>query len=544
VHLLQNIVIGLSGLERYTESMALCRQYVAAVRSIGAEGFLPITLCLLSNTAYFTAEFDVMEMSANEALTLATSLQQEPLILFARVCLALVLAARGEFDTARTYAEQARGAVPATGMHSFVPTIEVALALADMGAGDWPAACRRYAAVHEFMASRTDVSGILHWRADEVESLWRSGDAEAARLAYTRLEAWLPAEGPWEQAAARRVAALLAGQADEAEQLFTEALRLHERCPSRFEQARTRLCFGEWLAARGDGVAAAEQLGRARDTFTELAARPWAGRADALLRTLPPREAASQAAAPDAPAAAPDTPVSVRAFGPLTLIRAGVPTPVAMDAPGRTLRYLVAAGGSVHVEQLTDALWPEAAPGSAGPRLRTVLSRARARYGPILVRSGPLVRWADGISVDAQRFADLARAALSRPDAPQATAMAREAVALYIGELMPQERYTDWAVAARERMRQHYLDLLVLLTDRAVADRELAAAIDYARTIVDTEPLDEQGYTRLARLQLEAGRRAQARETIARGRAAAATLGLPVSSELTALEQRVTTHEA
>ena len=64
---------------------------------------------------------------------------------------------------------------------------------------------------------------------------------------------------------------------------FEQALRLHEQTPDAFEQARTRLAYGERLRRARNRVLAREQLRAAADTFERLDARPWADRARAEL---------------------------------------------------------------------------------------------------------------------------------------------------------------------------------------------------------------------------------------------------------------------
>jgi DNA-binding SARP family transcriptional activator len=210
-----------------------------------------------------------------------------------------------------------------------------------------------------------------------------------------------------------------------------------------------------------------------------------------------------------------------------------------MDAPGRMLRYRVAAGGRVRTEQLCDALWPDATSDAAGTRLRTVLFRTRTRYGPLLVRDGSVIRWADDVTVDTQRFTELAHAALSRLRGPEAATLAREAIALYSADLVPLDPYSDWAIVARERMRDRYLALLDPLVAEATDRDDLPTAIGYAREILATAPRDDDAHLRLARLQLDAGRITQARETISRARSVAAELELPASPALDALERRL-----
>src|SRR4030095_8144317 len=61
-------------------------------------------------------------------------------------------------------------------------------------------------------------------------------------------------------------------------------------------------------------------------------------------------------------------------------------------------------------------------------------------------------------SVDVIQFEDLARRALEEEN----IVAAREALAIYNGELLPQDRYEPWAEERREQLRLRHLDLLRL----------------------------------------------------------------------------------
>ena len=80
-----------------------------------------------------------------------------------------------------------------------------------------------------------------------------------------------------------RVRGLLAGD-DEFDRYFTEALARHGGASVRFEEARTRLCYGERLRRAGRRRDAREQLRPALETFEQLGAAPWAERTRAELR--------------------------------------------------------------------------------------------------------------------------------------------------------------------------------------------------------------------------------------------------------------------
>ncbi|MGC0379676.1 DNA-binding CsgD family transcriptional regulator [Streptomyces sp. SAI-229] len=75
----------------------------------------------------------------------------------------------------------------------------------------------------------------------------------------------------------------LLGDGDEPEELFTRALAVPGAAALRYEQARTRLVFGEWLRRRRRVLEARGQLQQARDTFASVGADVWVRRADSEL---------------------------------------------------------------------------------------------------------------------------------------------------------------------------------------------------------------------------------------------------------------------
>jgi DNA-binding CsgD family transcriptional regulator len=80
-----------------------------------------------------------------------------------------------------------------------------------------------------------------------------------------------------------RCAALATGDAG-AEPLWRRAVAAHEGDGRPFEQARTRLLYGEWLRRSQRRADAREQLLAAAGAFTEIGAAPWRERAEAELR--------------------------------------------------------------------------------------------------------------------------------------------------------------------------------------------------------------------------------------------------------------------
>jgi DNA-binding CsgD family transcriptional regulator len=130
-------------------------------------------------------------------------------------------------------------------------------------------------------AGITDVD--LSPAAELVEAYLRLGRGEDAARVAEAFTAAAEAKGqPWSLARALRCAGLLADDAGLAAP-FEAALRRHAHTPDAFEEARTRLAYGQRLRRARQRVLAREQLRAAADGFERLDARPWADRARAEL---------------------------------------------------------------------------------------------------------------------------------------------------------------------------------------------------------------------------------------------------------------------
>src|SRR4029079_9750613 len=109
-------------------------------------------------------------------------------------------------------------------------------------------------------------------------------------------------------------------------------------------------------------------------------------------------------------------------------------------------------GFRLHREELIDTLWPDLDPESAANNLRGALHHARrglheagAPADLFLIRDGDAVRLGprDRVQVDVAAFAQ----AVTRAWQSSEPAVAERAVALYGGDLLPEDTYDEWAVA-------------------------------------------------------------------------------------------------
>lgn len=147
----------------------------------------------------------------------------------------------------------------------------------------------------------------------------------------------------------------------------------------------------------------------------------------------------------------------------------------------------------LHRDQIMEALWHHLAPEAASANLRKAIYFARRTLGSghaIAYSAEHVELWPhEGVRVDAVRFEDAARAALENDD----PAAAVRAAYLYAGELLPEDRYADWADEPRERLRM-------------LAVRVFKAGSLWER-VLDIDPADEEAHQALMKQALESGDR-------------------------------------
>lgn len=200
---------------------------------------------------------------------------------------------------------------------------------------------------------------------------------------------------------------------------------------------------------------------------------------------------------------------------------------------------IVALQPRITVDELIEHLWEEAEPGVGARRLRNVLWRIRSACGELLVREGNFLRLAPGATTDVGRFRELADQALVGPEAgtTRAVDLAREALDSYRGELLPGDRYADWAAAVRESVARTHLRLLDLLVDDAVARDRQAEALVLLDRLAEVDPFDERHHLRTAEIHLRAGNRGRALDALERAERMLADLNVAPSPAVRELRE-------
>jgi predicted ATPase/DNA-binding SARP family transcriptional activator len=169
---------------------------------------------------------------------------------------------------------------------------------------------------------------------------------------------------------------------------------------------------------------------------------------------------------------------------------------------------------SLHREQVIEALWPAGDPSTASNNLRQALFVARRALDSCgddgaarIELARDVLRLATGgVCIDVERF----EAAAAEAERAPSVERHREAIGLYAGELLPEDRFDGWTTARRRALNERHLTLLVDLArlhERAGDDAAALAALQQA--LVD-DPLHERAHRELMRIYALTGRRQRA----------------------------------
>jgi DNA-binding SARP family transcriptional activator len=174
----------------------------------------------------------------------------------------------------------------------------------------------------------------------------------------------------------------------------------------------------------------------------------------------------------------------------------------------------------VPLEMIAEAVWPRANNNTANT-VRRCMHVLRSNLEPdpsrrdrsafVLAKNGGYRLNPDAVSVDADDFERVCSdgmRALADGDSTTAISRFETAVAMYRGDYLADDRYSEWAFAERERLRE-----LVTIPLRALAELrsdDLDAGIGYLKRLAEMEPFDNEIQRQLLVQLVKQGRRSRA----------------------------------
>lgn len=182
-----------------------------------------------------------------------------------------------------------------------------------------------------------------------------------------------------------------------------------------------------------------------------------------------------------------------------------------LSSPGRKLGR----------EQVMDMLWPELDVETASARLdkavhslRQLLEPGRSRSvtSSLLLTERQLLQLADQsrIWADADAFDALLTQSRTTNDPGQKEQLLGEAMTLYCGDFLPEERQVEWVKPRREALQRNWIGLLLELADLRIAREAITDAIDTLDRLLAIDPTNEAAVQRLMLLLAQSGRRGEA----------------------------------
>ena len=168
----------------------------------------------------------------------------------------------------------------------------------------------------------------------------------------------------------------------------------------------------------------------------------------------------------------------------------------------------LAPGHRLVREQVIEALWPHLPPHAGTANLRKAAHHARRALGVddgIVLAGGMVELLPRGtVTTDVERFETAARQALRGDD----VRACRDAAGRYRADLLPDERYARWCEAARQRLRDLYLEVL--------------SGGEMWGRVLEIAPADERAHREVMRGHLRTGDRSAAIRQFERMRSALA----------------------
>jgi DNA-binding CsgD family transcriptional regulator len=269
------MVVAALFLREGTIGEVLCETALDAVRKTGAVGLLPRVLAFTARDAATRDKWSAASALYHEAIVAAKETGQDTERAWALGALAALQAHQGLDADARAHATEALELSRQLGARGNFYWAQAALAELDLSGGDLAGAIAKMHDLEDSLRAGDNADPDLSMVPELVEAYVRSGRRSDGARVLTDHETAVRAKAqPWALARYHRARGLLSDD-DAFDGPFREAIEQHARAPDAFEEARTRLSYGQRLRRARRRVDARSELRRAFAVFDRLGAARW-----------------------------------------------------------------------------------------------------------------------------------------------------------------------------------------------------------------------------------------------------------------------------
>jgi len=170
-------------------------------------------------------------------------------------------------------------------------------------------------------------------------------------------------------------------------------------------------------------------------------------------------------------------------------------------------------GRWLHREQMSELLWREPEPSAAAVNFRKNLHYLRSTFAehgltsPVVIAATDLLAISPETWVDSEAFR--AQVQIARASGTD-TALYEEALALYVGDLLPADRYEEWTEPVREELKTLHNDILMELSHLYESQGQIDPAMERLERLLKADPVREEAHRGLMRLFALSGSRDKA----------------------------------
>jgi len=269
------MVFGVLFLREGVVGAEVCEAGLDAVRETGAVGRLPRVLAFTARDAATRDRWSAAAALYHEAIAAAEETGQDTERAWTLAALAALHARQGLEQEARARASEAIALSKQLGASGNFYWAQAVFAQLELSDGDLAAAIATMHELENSLRAGSNADPDLSMVPELVEAYVHSGrTSDAAGVLAEHGRAVHAKAQPWALARYHRACGLVAEE-DAFDEAFREALEQHVRAPDAFEEARTRLCYGQRLRRARRRVDARSELRRAFAIFDRLGAARW-----------------------------------------------------------------------------------------------------------------------------------------------------------------------------------------------------------------------------------------------------------------------------